>query len=797
MNKQVLIAMAAGCLALLGFGADSHAQERAKGRLDPSVFDGPPAAFAPDIFGSKQKTGGVLRVLTVDERMGHARKNELVRVPLFFHAAEAAADANGYVITPVGGGAPVPYQADDIRRDASGKIARMHVYFVLGDLPAWGRKQWELSAGKNPGASLPALPVTESAGKVALAGDEIKVLFHTSGKLAGAIAGIETPVGKVALPEQNLAPATTLIRQDMKQATVRENEINFYTKPDGVLVKDLRWAGGPLMAKLVLRVAPAAAPTDIAEYLFMIPKHGSELVETELFYPEEKDSADTVGAKGNAMLTGKLFLGDAAADQQIVSIPAGLRKEFRAVHKQDNKALVNAKAGISLAAIPYTQQGAPFAGIEPDGRVFFCGAKDFQTHAASNSGTLRVFWGQVRYLFSSATAPEDLWRLSVRSFQPLTAVVDEPWAKPADFIKFAREVAPAFWDIKNWGRPFQATLVMNYLTGKNDAAAAALAKFAAGGEPTNVTPQGWPYVKSFANAFNMHVGTYLLGLWGARKTGNAELAHWVLDATQNPSIQGVYGHGQRPYTMNAGNADGSDALYQFVSDFWLRAIELTCNEDLSLPPSIYGKYFDAIDVNSDRYQRRLEEKPDRAGAWWRATFLRTQSHDHRWEAWSVGPYIGMLANASDGGAVGVTEACYYMQRFVGKPIGYNELMVVFMPEVLLGKAVGQYKPAPRPALPANIQVKPAAGKNVITWDAVKGETAGYRIYRAETAGGMWTWVNSPWAKTAAFVPPTEAQRPKAAKRNDPPPTLAPGVKPYEMKIPQVPDTLVKGTSFTD
>jgi hypothetical protein len=441
-------------------------------------------------------------------------------------------------------------------------------------------------------------------------------------------------------------------------------------------------------------------------------------------------------------------------------------------------------------------------------------------------------------------------------------VVDEPWAKSADFIRFTREVAPEFWNIKNWGRTFQSTLVMNYLTGKNEATAAMLAKVAAGKEPLlehliptqeaidaawkktqgagdldpwgltystsalapfsaflypterldqqcaatgqasrlvngRVTAQGWPHVKSFANAFNMHVGTYLLGLWGSRKTGNADLAHWVLDATQNPSIQGVYGHGQRPYTMNAGDGDPSDALYQFVCDFWLRAIELTCNEDLSLHPSIYGKYFDSIDVNSDRYQRSLEEKPEKVGAWWRATFLRTQSHDHRWEAWSAGPYIGMLANASDSGAVGITEACYYMQRFVGKPVGYNELAVVFLPEVLLGKAVQQYRPAPRPALPANVQVKPAAGKNVITWDAVKGETAGYRIYRTESVGGLWTWINSPWTKTAAFVPPTEAQRPKPAKRGDPSPPPAQGVKPYEMKIPQVPDTLVKGTSFTD
>ena len=445
-------------LSMLSLGGVAPAAEqpmRSAGRHDAAIFQGPPATMAPDVFGDRQKKEGVLRILTVQERMGVARRNELVRVPLFFHAGECT-DPNALTIVAGGARTPIPYQADDVRRDAAGKVARMHAYFYV-DLAPWEKKQFHLLAGKNPGAALPALPVAESAGKVTLSGEDIKVTFHSKGLLAGAIAGIETKVGKVAIPDQNLAPETKLVRQDAKLKTTRESQINYYTTPEAIHVKDLRWASGPLLAKLRLKLAPVSAPEDIAEYVFVIPKHGSQIIQTELFYPEEKGSPDTVGAKGNAMLTGKLCLGDAPADQQIVVVPAGLRRRLRTMFKYESKALVNAQAGISLSMIPYVQGGASFAGQEPDGRVFFCGPQDFQTRGGSNSSTLRVFWGQARFIFSNATTLDDLWALSCASFQPLTAVVDEPWVTPEDFSRFDSQASEFFPKIKNWGRPVEAT----------------------------------------------------------------------------------------------------------------------------------------------------------------------------------------------------------------------------------------------------------------------------------------------------------------------------------------------------
>jgi hypothetical protein len=165
----------------------------------------------------------------------------------------------------------------------------------------------------------------------------------------------------------------------------------------------------------------------------------------------------------------------------------------------------------------------------------------------------------------------------------------------------------------------------------------------------------------------------------------------------------------------------------------------------------------------------------------------------------------MLADAPGGGRVGLTEACYFMQRDVGKAVGYNDLGYVFLAGVMLGKALPQYNPAPRPPLPANVQVKQDGGKNVVTWDEVKGDVAGYRVYRAEQIGGPWTWLNSPYKNMPAFVLPSDAERPrlpkppKPAKKGEVPhePEPAPPAPSVELNVPKIPDTLVKTASFTD
>ncbi|MEZ0296865.1 MAG: hypothetical protein ACAI35_10470 [Candidatus Methylacidiphilales bacterium] len=792
---------------------------------DATVFDSKPATFAPDIFGDRQKTGGTLRILTVDERMGYARRREIVRVPVFFHAAEAKEDANSYEIVPVGGGAAVPYQADDIRRYASGKIARMHLYVVLDDLPAWGRKQYELRAGTNPAAT--PLPGTEKDGKVTLGGDDLKLTFHTTGPVAGSIAELVTSAGKVTLPDQNLGPTATIGRQLTPAAPLSHPNEFRYSQPDSFTVKSMRWASGAVFAKVVVQITPRSAPQDIAEYVYMIPRYGSEFTQTQIFYPEGPDTLETVGTKGNAYLSSRIVLGDSEKDQQIIAIPAGLRRELRSVFKYENEVLVNPKSGISMAMVPYSQMGARDVGVDEAGRTFFCGSYRFRTTSGSNSQSLRAFWGQVRFVFSRAVDTESLWQQQCRCFQPLTAVVDEPWAAPSDLVTFAREICKEYWNIKYWGRSFEATLIMDYLSGKDISeriagdergipdirpliptreeiaasyrngqkgagsldpynitySTSAVAPFSAFVQPGRkldeiayrigqagrlindaTTPEGWPNVRTFANTANMKIGTMLCGLWGGRQCGDKDLVQWSRDAATSQNLLANYGHAQRPYNSSVGIMEDSDLLYISVTDYWLRATELVCNEDLSIHPAVYGRYFDTVDVNADIYQRSSVTDPATrqvtgfTPSSWRALFFRGQSHDHRWEAWACDPFLGVLGKASDKGRVGITEACYYMQKDVGKPQNWNNLMTnVFFPSVLTMQGLVHYQPAQRPALPANLKVDRGGTQNVLTWAPVPG-AAGYRIYRAKSDGGPWKWINSPWLSIAKYQPPANAER---------------------------------------
>jgi hypothetical protein len=859
-------------ISLLPISGSLFAQQ--VGRGDPKLFEGAPATMAPDIFGDRQRKDGVLRVLTIDERVGYARKRELVRVPLFFHAGECA-DPNALNIVPMGGGQPVAYQADDIRRDATGKVARMHVYFYV-DLPAWGRKQFNVLPGKNPAAREAALPITEKDGKVTLAGERIKVTFHSKGPLAGTISAIETPEGKVAIPDQNLGPETIVFRQNKELARTGSNEISYLTKPDAIDIKELRWASGSVFSKLILKLAPKAAPDDIAEYQFVVPKYGSQLIATQLFYPAQKDSSDTVGAKGNAILAGKFFLGDASTDQEVVSVPAGLQKELRSVFKVANNAIVNSKAGFSLLMIPYVQAGAAGIKVEPDGKVAFRGSPSFSRAKGSNSDTLRVFWGQVRFIFSKATTLEELWALGCQSFQPLTAVVDEPWAVRQDFADLAKQ-ARSKYRIKGWNPSFEAKLALGYISKGTagldeiiesakvpdlrqvlptqeaiDKAAKAGGKGAHNVDPYEFTYSlsglvpfsafvipsekldqivevrglasrlangqvskfGWPYIRSFANAGNMHQGTYLCGLWGGEKTGDRDFVQWCRDAATGQAYRAVYGHGQRPYSINENGGGPSDQLYMSVTDMWLRAMELTCNEDMGIHPSVYGRYFDCIDVNSDIYQRKITETGSEP-SWWRAMMFRGQAHDHRWELFTCDPFVGMLGKASDQGKVGLTEACYYMQGKMNMATYWNSVMTdMFFPVILLTKGLVSYRPPVLPPLPGNVKTEVSGGKNVVTWDAVP-EVAGYRIYRAKAMGGPWIWVNSPYAKMPPFKAPSADDRKEvqaAAAVEDEAKAKALGVEIAKLtpeqkskawqrmpKIeePSIPDTLIKETKFED
>src|SRR5690606_2090076 len=143
-----------------------------------------------------------------------------------------------------------------------------------------------------------------------------------------------------------------------------------------------------------------------------------------------------------------------------------------------------------------------------------------------------------------------------------------------------------------------------------------------------------------------------------------------------------YGHGQRTYESLPGNTGDSDMLYAANSDFWLRIIELTCEEDLWIHPSVYGRYFACVDVNADQMQRSPDVPGKRPPGWHRANFFRGQCHDHRWESWATAPFLGMLENGSDSG-FGVSEACYYARHERGHWINWPEITTFALADLAL------------------------------------------------------------------------------------------------------------------
>ncbi|MBM4016795.1 MAG: hypothetical protein FJ288_00470 [Planctomycetes bacterium] len=427
--------MALCTAALFVAGCAAFAAEPApdpKTAAEPrSVFDGSPAEAYWRIragvrSGDRDRP---LRILTVEERVGEARKNELVRVPLFLHDGECT-DPNSFAIYDAADGKrlrPIPYQADDIRRDASGRVARMHLYFQT-DLDPWQRKQFCLIRGTNASAGMSDLAVTSKGDQVTLAGDDLAVTFWTGGDKAGAIAAIATPLGTVSIPDGLLAPRLKLLRQ--KETPGKPIELVRSTDvapgPGGNWeVRDLRYGSGPLLAKLVVRVGPKGIDDNV-EFTYLLPRNGAELIQSQRLFPGDPQGIETVGAADNDLLTGRLILGQSPADQQIVKIPAGLRRLTRSSHGMSNDALVNRKAGLALFPVPLLQTGVKGIVAGADGNFALLGTDNFHRTTDAKSQTLRAFWGQVRLVFTSTTDDEGLWKLGRRCFQPPTAIVDEP-----------------------------------------------------------------------------------------------------------------------------------------------------------------------------------------------------------------------------------------------------------------------------------------------------------------------------------------------------------------------------------
>jgi len=449
-----------------------------RGNEDASVFTGPPAAPAPRLRYNVPGSDGPLRVLTVEERVGAAREGELVRVPLFFHSGECRDPDRLQVLQSVNGktGQPIPYQADDIRRDPKGGISRMHIYFEV-NLAPWERKRFHLVPGENPGRRLPPMPLRTEGDRVTLTGDDLKLTFWTAGERAGAIAAIEAAAGKISLPGNLLAPRLLLVRQARNCQVIRSTAAS-YAEPASLEIRDMRWAAGPLFSKLIVRLGPKGLP-DNAEFTYLLPRRGSEFIQTQRLFPSDPDTPEVVGAGDNTLLAGRLVLGSAREKQTVVRVPAGLRRLTRSTHGHTNAALVNAEDKLSLLPIPYVQTGMRGIEISEDGTVLFNGTGNFRRTTDANSGTIRAFWGQVAFVFSNAVDEESLWEVSRAHFQPLTAVVDEPGLSTFDLTT---QLAVLMTQFQIDGRKWNHIMYQLYVQRRHDE----LNNYAAVGVPAHL-----------------------------------------------------------------------------------------------------------------------------------------------------------------------------------------------------------------------------------------------------------------------------------------------------------------------
>lgn len=782
----------------------------------PDAFTASPEWPAPFVARIKPvaAAGDVLRRLTVEERVGESRADELVRVPLFLHEDEPNDPARWalYAADDTARRTPLRFQLDDLRRDETGRLTRCHLYFTAS-LAAWERRQFLLVRSNAPQPSPPpaALTCTREGDRVRLAGEDLALTLLAEGPRAGAIVGISPRGAAVRLPDDWIAPELTLVRQAADCSVLRRTRLS-YANPEQLEIRDIRWGGGPLFAKCVVRVGPRGQP-DSAEFTYRVPRRGSYFIQTERLAPEGAPTAEVVGAADHRLLAGRLQL-IADTPQQVVAIPAGLRELTRATSGHTLTALVAPAAGRALLPVPFVQTGGGRIELDGDDELVVAGADTFRRGRDGNSGTLRAFWGEVRYVFAATAEPEALWHEARRHFQPLVAIVDEPALGPADCLAAFPAIAQRFGEIQYWSRNWVQEAALVRLRGDNAKFEALLDRKPAAAEtdpsfhlpkwartdppaprdpkdqgrvdpymlaygsstiplfalhtrnpnlpPTaraigtaarrafgRVNTAGFPYVDCFATAFNMQLGPLGLALHGGNTAGDPALAAWARDALHAPAVTAIYGHGQRAYPGELRRPEPSDLLYEAICEFHLRSLELATGEDLWIHPAALARYYDCVDVTADLQHRAVAEA---AGpAWARANFFRGQAHDHRWTAWACAPFSGLFARREDRGEIGSTEAAYWLTAQGQRKQNWADLLWYAHTALLLENLDRLPAPTPAPARPQKLEIRRTGGANALRWAPVAGAAA-YRIYRAAQPGGPWTWLNSPYnAKPAATL----------------------------------------------
>ncbi len=797
-------AIALASTVLLGVCNVAHGA----GRNTADVFATAPSDYATPLQASLETPDRILRIINVEERAGVERRGELVRVPLFFSAGECA-KIEELAILPgrEGEGEAIAFQADDIRRGPDGGIARVHLWFPA-DLSAGERRVYRLV--KNFPGTRRAAEIADAAGKMPRrdgairfetargavtfgAGGELKMIEADGAKWEFAGAGA-APQVEIDLPGGDGVEA----RQITLGGTKGEREVEWSAGPLFGKVR-VRWKG-PEDTKLEQEFR---IPRDGREMVVTTAVYPSSrdnatvklnrlLVGKPVGQKDDLKVARVPAGIRHALRAQHAYdvtgLVDEAGRRALIALPLvigggngrwSVDKGETILHGQRN--LRRGKEGekSSLYAFWTEVRLVPTTG-DVAGEALW---RKYREHVQPlvavvdepgvTFDALHVALQQVVREMKPIGWRQEAGRALVLGDAARAAKIlaQGPNAKEANADSLVRGAENARAKITNNGQ----RKVLEHEKGRayggvdpyhityTQSAAAALAVLTdaparvseinlamaqavrrAGGK---VDEAGSPYIDCFNRTLNMQMGPVVFGLTAGVSAGEVELAGFYRDLATAPAVLGVFGRGQRPYTgAPATRADQTDYLYQAICDFWLRTTELLGNEDLGLHPLAYSRFTDCVDVTADLYHgpaaNHKEELPGLA----RANFFRGQAHTHRWLGWSAAPYIRLLERPEERGSVGVTEALHYTQSLKGRWKNWPDLTFYVLADLLVREALERYERPEIIAAPENVRVQRGARETEVAWTAVAG-ASGYRIYRAETPGGPYRWLNSPHTET--------------------------------------------------
>lgn len=759
-----------------------------------SVFDGPPATYqaSPPL----EPGNGILRRITVEERAGVSRTRELVRAPLFFSAGEVSM-VDQLELVPAEGGRALPLQFDDIRTGPDGGLSRSHLWFEV-DLRLGERKVFHLlrrqvrQAGERPGESI---AVRQSEGALSV-GTDLGPRVQLEGDKAGRVVGWSLPDGLGLDSPEGLGPRVTIT------GAKGAGRVQLGTERPKV-----RWARGPLFLKVVAEWQDEASGAKL-EQVYRVHRSGRDVRVTQAVWPgslpqptlDERHilrgrlrapataltlpagireplrsvHAYTAGGlagrpNGSGVLViptafgsgaGKVTIdgaditvlgsgrqrwqGDAPAgtlhafwtELRFIPVPAGSPGEQWKVFRENVHPLV---AVVDEPAVSRTQlhdalrkiaaEMKPIGWRQEAGRYHVLGQFDRRDKVLNNSP--KVHEADAGWWERAARKSWDA--LSNGGTRRLREDEKGRAAGPLDpYSHTYTNSASAIFDVLGIGPP---------RVGQTGASAALAGRAFLG----RTAPDGWPYIDCFARTLNMQLGLALFGLVQARAEPARDVGLFYRDLLNAQTVQAVYGRAERPYSAHvATKPDQSDYLYQAISDYWIRVTEILAQEDLGLHPMAFARYTDCIDVMADVYHAFDGKDADGQAPAPRANFFRGQAHTHRWLGWSCAPFIRLLERPDD--TTGYTETIHYARALSGRWKNWPDLTYYIIADVVPTELLSRHQPPQLPALPADLQVTPSDGGVRLTWTPVP-EAVGYRVYRATSSGGPWTWLNSPYRES--------------------------------------------------